>query len=124
MKRIVAILTITLLITIIFAGCTADKQSDVYPEPTGCDTSRIISYSLDIKPIMTSNCNSCHSGGSPESGVHTDTYEGLSAVAGSGSLWAVVNWTGAIRMPFNGDKLPACELGKIRKWIDEVAPEN
>jgi len=57
--------------------------------------------------------------------VITDTYEGLSTQANNGNLWGAVNWeNGYIPMPQGGGKLPACDLAKIKNWINQGAPNN
>jgi hypothetical protein len=49
----------------------------------------------------------------------------LSAVANSGQLWNAVDWTDGINnMPENGQKLPECDLAKIRIWISQGAQDN
>jgi len=112
----------TLLIAV--AGCTYDKKSEVYPDPPVCDTAGTISYALQIKPIMAAHCNTCHGTASPQAGVTTQTHEGLSTIALNSALWQAVNWTGPVKMPQDGEKLSACDLAKIKKWVDQGAPDN
>jgi hypothetical protein len=57
--------------------------------------------------------------------VTTDTWAGLSTVALNGKLWGGVSWaSGYKNMPNGGSQLSPCELGKIKKWINQGAPNN
>lgn len=89
-----------------------------------CDTANV-TYTLSIKPIITTKCQGCHSSSSPGGGYDLSTYTGVKARVSDGRLWGSVNFvTGYSAMPKNGTKLSTCELAKIKKWIDAGAPNN
>lgn len=94
------------------------------PNPVGCDTENV-SYAAFVKPVIQNNCQGCHSGGAPSGGVNLSTYEGIKGVANDGRLYKVTSWQpGSVRMPLNGNQLPACTIDKIKSWIDNGAPNN
>ena len=114
-----------LLFMLLMSSCYNDNEYDLYPfSATQCDSTNV-SYSKTIVPIVSASCNSCHSTARHEGNVITDTYTGLSTVANNGQLWGGVNWEqGYVTMPNGGSKLPACELAKIKNWINQGAPNN
>jgi len=90
-------------------GCYYDNEEYLYGNNTQpCDTSNV-TYSAVVAPIMTANCNGCHSTASPSGNISTDNHTGLSTIA--------LNAKG-------GKKLTNCELAKIRIWIQAGAPNN
>jgi len=89
-----------------------------------CDTSNS-TYSASIKYIISDKCLGCHSGSPPAGGYDFSTYAGVKARVNDGKLWGAVNHVpGYSAMPKNGPRLSACELAKIKIWIDTGAPNN
>ena len=90
----------------------------------GCDTSSV-TFNAVIKLIMQNKCQGCHQGMSPGGGVNFSTYLGIqgSAIDGSllGSVDHAVGWSA---MPKNSNKLPDCDIAKIRIWVNAGAPNN
>ena len=118
--------TILILATVIIApgGCYYDNEEDLYPNVPECDTLNI-TYETAIAPIMTNNCNTCHSGPAPSGGIKTDSYNDLAVIASNGSLWGAVSHAqGYSPMPKDQAKLSECALKKIEKWINSGLPEN
>jgi len=108
----------------LLGGCYYDNEEDLYPQSSQCDTTNV-TYEAKIAPIMENNCNSCHSGVSPNAGVITDNFDDLKTIADNGQLWGAVNHEpGYSPMPKNGEQLPDCELQQIRIWIDNGTPRN
>ena len=89
-----------------------------------CDTAGVMTYSRSMVPVMVANCNVCHSTAVASGNVITDNYDGLSIIAKNGRLWAAVNHNGALPMPQGSPKLSACDLTKIKKWVDAGSPNN
>jgi len=111
------------LLTGAMTGCYYDKAELLYPDGA-CDTAAV-TYSTTIMPIISANCNSCHGGSTPSGGVKLDTYAGISVPAASGRLWgAVSHASGFSPMPKNSPKLSACNLSKIKAWLDAGHPNN
>lgn len=116
--HIVIVMFISLLVT----SCYYDNEEDLYPM-SGCDTANV-KYTQTIAPIMQNRCNGCHATGN-QTGVVTETWEGLNAVAVDGRLWGAVNHeSGYNPMPQNQDKLSDCDLSKISIWIEGGALNN
>lgn len=119
-----SLLLISLLV--IMTSCYYDSEENLYPGTSGnnCDTTNV-TFSGTIQPILQSNCNSCHNSNVAEAGVVTENYEGLLPAVTSGVFWKAVNHEpGVTPMPYQGNKLPQCELDKIRAWINNGAPNN
>ena len=97
----------------------------------GCDTSNV-TYTATIKPILQNYCLGCHSATSAGGGYNLTNYAndvngklGVQSSALNGSLSGSVHYTGTwSHMPKGGSQLPACELTKIRVWVDAGAPNN
>ncbi len=113
-----------LLVTLCATGCYYDKEELLAPGAAVCDTA-IVTFSGSVKPILTANCTSCHSGPNPPLGVLLSEYSGVKNVASSGKLIGVITHSpGFIPMPQNAMKLSECNIAKIRKWVAAGAPDN
>ena len=125
MKKILKGIALLAFLVFLFSRCYNDNEYDLYPFSSApCDSTNV-TYSQTMVSIVTANCNVCHSTPQHLGNVITDTYDGLSTVALNGKLWGGVNWeTGFVAMPNGGAKLSACDLGKIKKWINMGAPNN
>ena len=90
----------------------------------GCDTSNV-TFNAIIKPLMQNKCQGCHQGTSPGGGLNFSTYLGIQAAAINGSLLGSIDHApGWIAMPKNSNKLPDCDIAKIRIWVNAGAPNN
>jgi hypothetical protein len=113
------------------AACTKDQGELVKPAPliSGCDTSMTISYAHDIVPILNKSCgaqdNACHTSATASGQVILDLQVAVNYIAMDGRLLSSITWDGKTSfMPLTGTKLPACDINKIRKWVNEGAPDN
>lgn len=115
-----------LCMTMVF-GCNSDNEEDLKPtgqQPTDCPTAQV-TYGQTVKPILQQKCYSCHSNGLMEGNVSLDDYAQVKKHASSGQLMGVISHAqGFIQMPFNAAKLPACDIAKIKAWVDAGAPNN
>lgn len=89
---------------------------------TTCDTLGFLTYANTVKPLMDLHCAGCHPGGSP-TGHALDTYAGVKASINTGKFMPAVDHTGSKPMPLGGNKLPACDISKLKKWINNGLPE-
>ncbi len=92
---------------------------------TVCDTTAV-SYSRDIVPILTDKCTGCHGtnsiNGNPP--VKLDTYTNVLTEVNNGRfLGSITGAPNYVKMPPSGS-LSQCELDKIKKWINNGAPNN
>lgn len=89
-----------------------------------CDDADV-SYAQFVAPLMQQFCNACHGSSSPSGGIITDTHAGLESIANNGSLYGAISWSDGFNpMPQGQDQLAACEIMKVKTWIDEGALDN
>ena len=89
-----------------------------------CD-STAFNYAADIAPIMSIFCNGCHGGNSPSAGINTSSWAGLQPIANNDSLiGSIQHDSGFSPMPKGSAKMNACNITKIRKWIQAGALNN
>lgn len=105
-------------------SCYYDNEVYLYRAGgSACDTTTV-TYSGTIVPILNNNgCISCHPLNSGHATIITD-YASVKALATSGLLVNSVNGNGIPLMPQNGQKMPACTLAKISKWVRDGALNN
>ena len=114
---------ILFLLTAVAVGCYYDNEEELY----NCSVDpATIKYSTTISTILNSyGCTGCHSGGSPSAGIDLTTHPGVAGVASSGRLYgAISHSSGFIPMPQSGGKMNACDIKKVKAWIDAGAPNN
>lgn len=91
-----------------------------------------VSYHLDVQPILTSACGSCHGG---QGGFWVDNYELVMRGGDSGAavvpdkpeqsdLYLRITGKSTPAMPLNSPPLSQSEINAIRDWIAEGAPKN
>lgn len=103
------------------SGCLSEKTTP----PGDCDV--IVSYSLDIKPIINSSCMTNLGSGT---GCHDDwitDYSQLAAKVVNGTLEYQVFTAGLMpQQPndFGIDTLTSDEKKAIKCWIEQGHPEN
>jgi hypothetical protein len=119
-------------------SCYYDNFKEISPKgaiPEPCDSMGVISYSLQIQPIMAAACNqNCHnptaSSGSRDltdySQVSGATNDGTASPGDWGSLYGTMSHDPNYGndMPKGGSKVSDCDLAKIRKWAAAGAPNN
>lgn len=98
----------------------------------------VVSYELDVKPILESRCVACHnpSGeGYKTSGLDLSTYEGLMAGTKYGpiivpgepmvsNLNVLVEGRAQVRMPHNQRPLLTAQTNILRDWVKQGAKDN
>ena len=114
-QRIIPLLSIA-LVAFFSQGCYYDVEEELYPGELFCDTTTI-TYNETIFPILAENCFSCHSATAPSGAL-------ITVVENGRLMGAITHSEGYEPMPQNAPKLSDCEIGKIRKWINNGAAEN
>ncbi|MEJ7912127.1 MAG: hypothetical protein WKF70_03150 [Chitinophagaceae bacterium] len=113
--------------TIVFtAGCKYNKEEALYPPaPIACDPGQV-TFSTTINGIFTTySCNFCHGSVSPSGNISLATYNSVKTVVANGKLYgSITHAPGFSPMPQGGAKIPACDIVKIKAWIDAGAPNN
>jgi hypothetical protein len=125
-KYSVSFISFILTLAVSLSACYYDSEEKLYPGEAGgtCDTTNV-TFSSTVLPILSTNCNACHNSIMASGGVVTENHAGLIGSINSGIFWKAINHEpGAIPMPQNGMKLPACELVRIRTWLNQGAPNN
>ena len=105
------------LSTYLFSTCYYDSEEDLYGVKA-CSTTNI-SFSNDVRPIITSSCSTpCHfSSSSLGGGIVLDTYNAVATVAKNGSLVGSIKHDGFSAMPKGQAKLDDCKISKIEAWV-------
>lgn len=85
-----------------------------------------VKYATVIAPLLSANgCTGCHSGASPSGGYNLTTYSAVKTVVDNGRLWGAVNHLEGFKpMPQGGGKISACDIKRLKAWIDAGAPNN
>ena len=81
-------------------------------------------YTADIKPIISSNCLSCHNGTQSESGIDLSTYSGVKSMADAGRLLgALHHQNGFTPMPKDAPQLSSDKLQLFDCWVQNGTPQ-
>jgi hypothetical protein len=112
-----------LIIMVTVAGCYYDSEEELY----NCSVDpATVKYSTTISTILISyGCIGCHSGPSPSASINLSAYAGIKTVADNGRLYGAISHApGFVPMPQGGGKMNACDMKKVKAWIDAGAPNN
>lgn len=125
MKKVIGIGLMITMMSLLFS-CYYDKEELLYGNAgSSCDTLTTVSYTKDVIPIFDQYCYSCHTGGFPSGNIAMGTYATDRAIALNGKLYGSVNHaSGYSPMPQGTPKLNACQLRKIKLWIDGGSLNN
>ncbi len=127
LKKPIFVFTILTVITLLINACSKTSEDLLKPQtPVACDTTNM-QYVRDVLPILQSNCYSCHGSGSTggSGGISLDGYNNLKIWTDNGVLVGnITHAQGFVPMPYNGDKLPDCEINKIIAWVNRGALNN
>jgi uncharacterized membrane protein len=119
---IIKTLILVMVLLLLLSSCYYDKYDEMLITDPNCITTNM-TYTTNVKPIMTQNCTSCHSGSAPSAGIALENYEQVKAAAQNGSLTGVINQTsGWSPMPKNQAKLSDCSISQIEAWIAQGLP--
>lgn len=131
MKKIGALLLITLFVAMGVSSCYKNNEEDLYAGYNQvCEDTTDISYSLIIKPMLSTSCDRCHNtANAPVKGndINLDGPAKIKAynTAFPGSfLGSIKHEKGYARMPKGGGKFTACNVKKIEVWMKEGFQDN
>jgi hypothetical protein len=115
MKKIIVLLAVTAMLS----ACYRDVEELLYPGSGTCDTSNV-TYAGTVVPLLQNfGCISCHSGAAPAGNIPLDTYTRVNTVAQNGKLYGSINhMAGFSPMPQGMNKMNACDISRIKAWID------
>ena len=124
--KYIAILFVTSISLLALNSCYYDKESQLYPFSSTCDTLNV-TYSTTIRTIIqNSGCLGCHTSPAASGGnIVLDNYTDLKAVALNGKLYGAISHSpGFSPMPQSGGMLTNCDLSKVKKWITNGVLNN
>lgn len=114
---------VSCLLFFVLSGCFYDVEEVLYPGEE-CNPVNV-SYSSDIQPIFVRTCFVCHSASARLGDVSLEDFNEVLIYVNRGSLVGSINHeSGYIPMPENAPKLPACDIQKIEKWVEEGSRNN
>jgi hypothetical protein len=116
-------LIVLFIFALVITGCYNDSEEELY----SCSVDAAsIKYSTTLAALFNSyGCVSCHNNGSPSGGIALENHGGVKAAVTSGRLFGAVNHDpGFAPMPQGGSKMNACDIKKLKAWIDAGAPNN
>ena len=104
-------------------GCYYDVEEEMYG--SRCDTTTV-RYATTITGIINNNgCLGCHAGSTPSAGFNFETHAGIKAAVDAGRLLGAISHSPGFRpMPDGGPKMNACDIDRVRAWINAGAPNN
>jgi hypothetical protein len=93
-----------------------------------CDTTGAMLYSTHVQPLLQTNCLGCHSTAAYATsggGINLGTHTAVKTQVTNGKLLGAINWTTGFKaMPQGGQKLSACKITQIQKWVNAGALNN
>ncbi len=109
------------LVFFVLSGCYYDSEEALYGTPNSvCDTS-VTKFSTEVKPILQSNCLTCHSNSAATAngaGIKLQDYADVKIQVNNGKLVGVIEHrSGYVAMPKGGVKLNNCNILIINTWI-------
>ncbi|HEV8511993.1 MAG TPA: cytochrome c [Cyclobacteriaceae bacterium] len=104
-------------------SCTYDSRNEKEISP--CNITSTVSFQINIKPILNTNCISCHSSSDAAGGLSYESYNGVNGPAIDGRLiGSIKHLAGVTPMPQFAPKLSDCDIMKIETWIKQGALNN
>lgn len=116
---------VPLLLAFFLHACVWDNMEELYPDIADCDTSSV-SFSMDVIPILSDNCFSCHSKlNAPASGGGLSLEDHQDVARSSDRIIGAINHEDGFQaMPRGGDKLDPCSINVFEAWAHAGAPDN
>ena len=121
----------TMILLALTSGCTYLHGPEPIPEPiltaNPCGDAAPATYAAVISPLFDANCRKCHGatvyktlGG----GNDYSTYQGIKNQSADLILGCVQHRNGYDPMPKGNAQLSACDIARIKSWIDAGQPNN
>lgn len=123
MKRFVVVVAGIVAFTL--AGCYYDKEEELYGVGAPCDPG-VVTYSSTITGILSGyGCMTCHVGTNASGNISLQGYGNVRIVALNGKLLGSISHSaGFSPMPQGGNKMSACDISKVKVWVDGGAVNN
>lgn len=109
----------------VIESCAYNKESELYPTPTvtpTCDTTNA-KFTAFVSPLITASCatSNCHSTARQASGINLGTYTAIKSYIMADKatfLGSIDRLPGYSSMPQGAAKLAACDIVKLKSWIN------
>lgn len=119
-------LLLSVFFSLFLASCEWKNEEEEFGIVV-CDTSQV-TLSGTVKPILQTNCYSCHSSAAASSfgaGINLEDYTALKDRASSPSfLGSMKHSSGFSPMPRGAEKISACNIRLIETWIKNGAKND
>ena len=89
----------------------------------GCDPANF-TYSGAVSVTMNTYCKGCHNPASAGGGIDLSSYTAVKAAAAGRLMGSILHTAGFSAMPKGGNRLSACQVSQIEKWIQAGSPNN
>ena len=111
------------------SGCTYSNGGDPSPaSAVPCDTTaQAVTYAKVISPIFDTHCRECHSQSKASAmggGINFGDYDGINRYPTAVLLGSIQHSRGYDPMPLGRDRIPACDIARIRAWMAAGKPNN
>lgn len=121
-KHVLGVILVAVFLSL--SGCYYDVDELLYGEQMDCNLEEI-SFALDIEPVLSSRCRSCHDAPSPSGSILLENYDDVLVQVDNGLLLCTIqHQNDCSPMPKNSAALDACTIDKIVAWVDAGAPNN
>ena len=123
MKLTAILWSLLFMTTMMISSCYYDVEEELYPAGN-CETENT-SFSQNVMPILTQNCNICHATGVEQRNVILDSYDAVIMHVSDGTLMGSIRHdNGFAAMPQGQPQLSVCTIEKIAAWIADGALNN
>jgi hypothetical protein len=121
MKNIIPLLLICFLFS-----CTSENEEDLFPPDAPIPANQKVSFSTDVKPILTGNCtfSGCHSGGAQSAPGNWNNYIDVKARVDNGKFNIKVLDPGYTMPRGDTGALAPSKRAILRRWVTEGAKNN
>ncbi|GAA4383919.1 cytochrome c [Hymenobacter koreensis] len=108
---------------VLVSACSYSNGGD----PAPCNDPTPVTYAGVISPIFDTNCRSCHGAGVYQTLGGGNDYSSYQAIKNQSArliLGCISHEAGYNPMPKGGAKISACDIARIKSWIDAGQPNN
>ena len=114
MKKI-HVLSLSVLVALSISSCSTSTIEEV-------EITEPVTYTANVRTIISNNCLPCHGGTSPSAGLNLETYTNVRNATENGNLLARIN-SASNPMPQSGLMAPAL-IATIEQWATDGYIEN
>ena len=123
MKKFLIPVGVISLSVIVFAGCHSKKKAMTEPTANAATNPSAVSYAVNVKSIVATNCSPCHIPAKGGNKKALDTYDALKANIDDAIRRISLNPTDTGFMPFKHPKLSDSTIAVFKQWRDAGMPE-